>query len=407
MGGVIGHIWHPHENLSLTFRDLYSLIGFITSGKFSDHYGVQHFSPTEKFDGQQLSISWRNNRGLLLARNKGHVKNFGKAALTRDKLIDKFESHICFKAFLYAYDDLDIAISDMTPTMRNLIFDNGRKWMSLEVIYPDTTNVISYDKKIILFHYTVRYDQDGTPRGELDRSDADDLFKAVRNRKTLNYTFESPNIVQTADISKWNMRFFNQLKDIYDTYDLNYLNTIGDYLKVHFTKILNRHLNFNIINTNDTGRSVIDSILRRFVYGDKSFTLPQIKKFDEGLSKWVKKYEKEELKFELKYALRPLEKCFLELGTLLIYKTPDEQFLLKGNIRSSEILTKRLRDALETIPIVDQKLNHQIYLLYEISNVVPDHIPTTEGLVFNFNGEMYKLTGCFAPINQILGQQRF
>ena len=37
-----------------------------------------------------------------------------------------------------------------------------------------------------------------------------------------------------------------------------------------------------------------------------------------------------------------------------------------------------------------------------MSAIVP-----TEGLVFKYNGKLYKLTGAFAPINQILGYLRF
>ena len=81
------------------------------------------------------------------------------------------------------------------------------------------------------------------------------------------------------------------------------------------------------------------------------------------------------------------------------------QFLIKGNTTIKKILTKRVRETLKTISIVDRKLNHQIYLLNAITNA--DHIPTTEGLVFDFKGEIYKLTGCFAPINRILGQARY
>ena len=400
MGGVIGHIQHPYENLDLTFHDLYDLVGFITSGKFRDEEGcLHHLHATEKLDGQQLSVSWINDRGLVVARNKGHVKNFGETALDRDGLADKFHSHICFYAFIYAYDSLNSVISDLTTAERNFIFDNGRKWMSLEVIYPDTTNVISYDKKLIFFHYTVRYNLSGNVL-EMYPEDGQKLFEMLPYRQAENYTFEAPRVVKTRDISRWNMRFFNQLRDIYDTYDINPTYTIGQFLEAHFIKILDRHLNF----TDDTVR---DKILRRFVYGDKSgFTLPEMKQI-EGLAEWVKKYEKEELRLELKYARRPLERCFLELGALLFHHTDNEQFLVKGNETSTNLLIERVRKALEVIPIVDQKLNHQIYLLNEIQMAVPEHIQATEGIVFSFKDELYKLTGCFAPINQILGEQRF
>jgi len=34
-------------------------------------------------------------------------------------------------------------------------------------------------------------------------------------------------------------------------------------------------------------------------------------------------------------------------------------------------------------------------------------IVPTEGIVFTYNGKLYKLTGAFAPINQILGYLKF
>ena len=37
-----------------------------------------------------------------------------------------------------------------------------------------------------------------------------------------------------------------------------------------------------------------------------------------------------------------------------------------------------------------------------IESIVP-----LEGIVFNFNGKTYKLTGVFAPINQLLGYFKF
>jgi hypothetical protein len=36
-----------------------------------------------------------------------------------------------------------------------------------------------------------------------------------------------------------------------------------------------------------------------------------------------------------------------------------------------------------------------------------DSIVPLEGIVFTFNGKTYKLTGAFAPINQLLGYFKF
>lgn len=411
MGGVIGHIQHPFENLSLTFNDCNNLIQFVLTGQYSDNNKIIHrIKATEKLDGQQLSVSWLNNRGLVVARNKGHVKMFGETSLDRDKLINKFQSHPCFYAFLYAYDSLDSVISLLSDDQRFKIFGNGRKWMSLEVIYPDTTNIINYNQKLIFFHYTVQYSDSGK-FVKLFEEDGQKLFEMLPYKHVENYTFKPPIKIPIEDVSIWKIftlssktiQFYRQISNIMNNYNLKLSDTIGKYLERHFLDILMKNINlYPIPNPNE----VVNKIIRRFVYGDKNFTLSHIKKIDKDLAEWVKTYEKEELKLEFKYARRPFEKCFLELGTLLLANISNRHFLMKGNYEIEQEIKFRLLNVINDISIVNRKLNHQIYLLNEISDTIPNHIMATEGIVFKFkDNELYKLTGSYSCINQLLGDK--
>jgi hypothetical protein len=50
-------------------------------------------------------------------------------------------------------------------------------------------------------------------------------------------------------------------------------------------------------------------------------------------------------------------------------------------------------------------LKHQLKRLEKIGGF--NAILPTEGIVFKYNGKLYKLTGAFAPLNQIIGYIKF
>ena len=51
------------------------------------------------------------------------------------------------------------------------------------------------------------------------------------------------------------------------------------------------------------------------------------------------------------------------------------------------------------------KLQQQLSKLNAIGGL--DAVVPTEGIVFKYNGKVYKFTGAFAPINQITGMMTF
>ena len=70
-GGAYGHMAHPFDTqMNLTFGDLKTIISNALNGKLE--------FTREKTDGQALFISWRDDKGLIAARNGGHLKNRGE-----------------------------------------------------------------------------------------------------------------------------------------------------------------------------------------------------------------------------------------------------------------------------------------------------------------------------------------
>ena len=78
--------------------------------------------------------------------------------------------------------------------------------------------------------------------------------------------------------------------------------------------------------------------------------------------------------------------------------------------KSVQKLKKELLNALKDLKKPDKieklkKLKIQIEKLQKIGGVKA--IVPSEGIVFKYKGNIYKFTGAFAPINQILGSLKF
>ena len=63
MGGAYGHMQHPFDDSNLTFNDFKAMVTSLLKG------GVSVEGVTEKLDGQNLMVSWKNGQ-LVAARNK-------------------------------------------------------------------------------------------------------------------------------------------------------------------------------------------------------------------------------------------------------------------------------------------------------------------------------------------------
>jgi hypothetical protein len=119
----------------------------------------------EKMDGQNVAFTIRDGK-VVFARNKGHLKNRAKNALSAEELSHKFADRgEIADAFTLAAQDIEQAMSKLSPEELKTIFGNGRRVMSTEIIYPGTRNVIPYDKTILVFHGTLEHDDDGNSVG--------------------------------------------------------------------------------------------------------------------------------------------------------------------------------------------------------------------------------------------------
>ena len=409
MGGAYGHLSHPFDDKNLTFSDFKTLIINTLQGNLSSEGAV-----TEKTDGQNIMISWKGNK-LIAARNKGHIKNFGASALDISGVKNMFAGRGDIeKAFVSAMFDLQTALKGLNKKQKDKIFAEGKKFMSLEVMYPKTTNVIPYDKALLQFHGTIEYDAAGSPMGE-DRGSARILagmIKQINQNIQKTYSITKPfvaNLPKVKDFSKRQSYFLGKLSKLQNEYNLKGTDTLADYHQAYWWEYI-YNAGKQTDNPNVTN-NIMAGLLKRWAFFDKSYKIPQIKKDLKDYPKfleWVLSTDKNDHAKLQKKHIRDWEVLFFELGAEILKNMKD--FIAANPDKAVQKMKKDLTAAITKIKNAkDPKqmglLKTQLDRLQALGGF--DAIVPSEGITFVFKGKVYKYTGAFAPVNQILGILKF
>ena len=400
-GGAAGHLAHPYEDDSLTFADIKEMIKRGLVGSLDQEAPV-----TEKLDGQNLTFSVRDGR-VVFARNKGQIKGFGKNALDVAGIRSMFAGRGAIeKSFTSAAEDLQAAVDALPPEQREKMFGEGRKFMNLEVIFPDTKNVIPYDKPVLVFHGTIEYDENGEEVGrDIDDGKVfDQQLQAVNAQKQKTFGLSGPQSISFSDAdTARNMEKMKEygatLARLQQEFDLDDKSTLEDYKKAWWR----REIDKMGVNLTDEQK---EKLVLRWATGDKKAI--GVKDFeDPETKKWFRTFEGEQLADMQKACVRPVEKVFLQVGVDTLRRVTN--LLAANNPEAAATLKQELIDAIKAVKETGDRnqlaiLQKQIERLDDlgIENIVP-----SEGIVFMYKGKPYKFTGTFAPVNQILGMMKF
>ena len=400
-GGAYGHMNHPFDiEMNLTFGDLKQIIKGALNGKLE--------LAREKTDGQALAVSWRDDKGLIAARNKGHLKNKGENALDISAMASKFSGRgDLTDAYNFAMIDLNDAINALTPAQRDKIFKQGSSFMNLEVIWPTSVNVVPYGQALLVFHGTMEYDEDGIAIGE-DQSAAKILAGMIKQRNknvTDNYTIKGPPVTQlpkNQELSKMQSKFNSQLKKVQSEFKLKDSDGVADYHQAWWEDWVDKNSPSTLDNKTKMG------LVKRWAFNDKSFRLDKKNITDSDTLAWSKKIDKKDHTKLAKENTRKFEDIFLGVGaevlsfmSSVLTVNPDKA--VRDMKKRLDQTIKDVKKSGNTAKI--EKLKMELERLAAIGG--KEMIVPNEGLVFVFKGDTYKLTGAFASLNQILGLMYF
>ena len=395
-GGAAGHMSHPFDETDLTFGDFKKIIEAGLQGELNFEEET-----TEKTDGQNVFATVQDGE-VKFARNKGEMKN----PMDLQTFKQKFEGHaspLVQDTFQFAAEDLANSLNKL-PAKDLEVFNNGKSFMNMELIYSKNPNVIYYDRDVIQFHGIKHTDGEGNEIGE-DTKYASSIAKALKDLKLdIGKTFSviPPQIIKLGkdvDFEKNKAKFIKQVEDLRNQYKLTDADVVSKYHEMWWRETIDT--NFSNISQDHK-----EGLLLRWAYGDKkTLNMRSLAKeigSDEAAA--IKKFDKEDFKKKQKENIRPFEDLFLELGSVILKNASN--FVAANPDAEMQRLQKQLKDEAEAIRksgnVSDiETVARELERLDRIGGI--ESIIPTEGLVFVYKGKVMKLTGTFAAVNQLMG----
>lgn len=396
-GGSYGHLSHPFEtDINLSFGQLKDIINTALDGKLK--------LAREKTDGQQISVSWIDGE-IRAARNKSHLKDYGKNSMTIAQVASKFAGRgDLTDGFNKAMADLSDAISSLTDKQREKIFANGKKFMSLEIMYPANTNVIPYGHSLLVFHGALEYDEQGNAIGEDTKAGRilAGMIKQINKDVQQTFSIRSQPVIELPkkkEIKSLKPKYMSALQKLQKEFKLGNHHTVQDYHRAWWLDYIKKNAPVKLDD------EVIKGLTNRWAIDDRSFRLNRKNIEDQKALEWAKKVDKNDLNKIRKQNFRKFEDIFLGVGADLL------SFISSALVVNPDDAVRKMKDRLDkTVKDIRKKgdvkqidiLNRELERLEAIGGM--DKIVPVEGIVFvGPDDRMMKLTGAFAPLNAILG----
>lgn len=396
-GGAAGHMAHPFDDKSLTFGDFKKMVEAGLSGELNFEE-----DPTEKTDGQNIFATVKDGV-TMFARNAGQLRN----PIDLRGITDMFAAHpseSVRQTFTLAANDLASALSRLKPAQQEAIFNNGTSFMNMELIYSGNSNVINYDRDVIQFHGVKHTDGNGNIIGE-DSRPARELAKILNDINAhigKVFTIIPPQALMLRrhqDFSAKLPYFMNKIEGLRSRYGLSDSDEVSRYHEMWWREEIDKSFP-------NLPQDVKEALLQRWAYNNKgAMDFRTMGKMIETLDmNKVKQYDKMDAGKKYKENIRPFEDLFLELGSEVLKNasnflaaSPDKEMQRLHNQIRTEADKIRLNGDEKQIAKVEAELD-RLARIGGIESIIP-----SEGLVFKYNGKIYKLTGTFAAINQLMG----
>jgi hypothetical protein len=383
-GGAAGHMLHPYDYNEFTLRDIKGLIRNLFSAKIEDI--------TEKIDGTNIQATMNTAGQVVFIRNKGNL-NSTIGGMTIDDMAAKWKDKPNIaKTFLTAGGIITKVFSKIGPKFFNPD-DETRLVVNCECVIAGKTNIMVYDSDQVYFHNIWIYKkQDGEwVNIDITKKGLDIINNACEKLDSAQVT---PNVfIKITEKSKEILvDYIKEIDKIFKNEHCSEFSTILDYKKSRFDKYLHdNHLDWIADNT-----IVKDVLFNRWFCADKLINIKKIKDEVKEYSSELSALDKKGYKDIVAFAIEPIDIFFIKLGNEVISLCDNLMNNKNKNCVIKE-LQKDMQDAIDTVE-ADKKDR----VLAQLQRMQDMQINATEGIVFYYKGQLMKLTGTFAPLNQIV-----
>ena len=394
-GGAAGHMNHPFDDRDITFGDMKQMIRLSLEGKLDIEAGVQ-----EKTDGQNLAVTFKDGK-VGAARNKTTIRTPMDIDAVKSKFAGRGEIE---NAFTFAMQDLEKALLKISKDKLFEIFRNGSRFLNIEIIYPGTQNVVMYGPKAyIQFHGVDEFNLDTATKTDSYPEFAPILQRMIADvNANIQKQFEiiPPKILtlnQLPDFEEKEQYFIDKVNELQKQYKLKDSDELIMWHEMWWKEKIEQLFP-------DTTDDIKFGLLKRWGYFDKSMRLNRTNIPDADILSRIKDFDKTNFKKQNKQNVYNFEKIFLELGVEILANISD--YLSVVPDKAVKDIRRRIAAKIKVIQKSKdlaslEKLKFELKRIEDLGGF--EKLVPTEGIVFIYKGKTYKLTGLFAPINQLLG----
>ena len=403
MGGLARHMMHIYENPSLTFKEIKDIFKKINDG---------NILVTEKADGQNLLLSYSVLEGKAkAARNQKNLIEGGLSLDNAASLIEVKEAQASFSEAIKLFED---TISKFSIEEQISIFGpNGNYYYNCEIQDPRNPNILNYDSKLINVHRTGHLKFNKFNKKITEEKLNNEFLKLetlLQTNSQINEQVSDGFILRTNPLRKLNplkdkSRYENALKSLQNEMTMTGI-TDNASLAEYILNRLDEYLSENIPElSNESKSSLIKRLMKVKDHNAKNVYQSLNKTNNSHLIEKVKSILNSERKI-LKEAVSPIEQIITEFGAGVLKE------FQSSYIKESDREIKRLKEKLQEIfDIVGNSgnvesqnfFNNEFKKIKDINNINS----ACEGIVFKYSDDVYKITGLFSPLNQILGMMNY
>ncbi len=398
MGALGGHMAHLHESLEITFNELSTVLDSVANADVS---------ATEKVDGQNLFLTVKTDGSINTARNGGDLK---KGGMTPEEFASKWKDHPAEGAFTKGFAAISQAIASLDQSTLNDLFADGTRYVNMEVMYPGNPNMIVYDAGNVVLHNFQTFDPAGEP---LDDPDAKAAFTSLTQAVDAaevevdgeSWTVNGPKVVQLKKLADGTALKEVQAEISRIASPVGMDATLGDLAALR-------------LRATATQAGIPDEKVEQIISAAlQEEGAPKVTEIKKGLTADQKKLvsklaTKTKSRKAISAALRPLELAINDFAievlrgmeSYFVSDTDSELGRQRAElVRAIEYLEGLAASGDDNVGMMVDK---QLEKLVDIENQINS---TMEGIVFEYppgSGQLKKLTGGFAMMNQLVGGAR-